>query len=128
MKQNINKTQPFIDTQLACTVSKSQIPTQEELNRDMVIEANKQTATCEILEEDIHQPIDLTTLNNKIYNKKGDNLFFIKFVPEGTIRPKWFLVQVNSELTEKDPACFVQLLSLYSKHDSNVLVIALPVL
>jgi hypothetical protein len=35
----------------------------------------------------------------------SDKLFFISYVPDGTTRPRWYLVQVDLDLTAADPDC-----------------------
>ena len=37
--------------------------------------------------------------------KKTQKLFFVQFVPADTIRPKWFLIQIDMDLTEQDQTC-----------------------
>jgi hypothetical protein len=34
-----------------------------------------------------------------------DKLFFISYVPDGTARPRWYLVRVDQPLTDSDPDC-----------------------
>ena len=49
-------------------------------------------------------PPDPTTLASAIHSSK-DKLFFVQFIPADTIRPKWFLIQVDLDLTEQDSNC-----------------------
>ena len=49
-------------------------------------------------------PPDPATLFSDI-NTSQDKLFFVQFVPADTVRPRWFLIQVDLELTEQDTTC-----------------------
>ena len=42
-------------------------------------------------------PDDLTSLFGKILSESKDKLFFIKYTPVGTLRTRWFLVQVEDD-------------------------------
>ena len=39
---------------------------------------------------------DVNSKLNNLFSNPGDNLFFVKFTPSNTLRPKWFLVQISA--------------------------------
>ena len=64
-----------------------------------VVELHDKTSTltpqslCGKLDYNTSQPPSPLTLHTSLANKYS--LFFIQYIPEGTIKPRWFLIQVN---------------------------------
>ena len=49
--------------------------------------------------------MDTTSLRNNAIITSSNKLFFIKYTPSGTIRPRWYLVQIDRVSTaELNPA------------------------
>ena len=103
--KSTDPTTPFIDTVQADAIMTSLIPSQKEMDKTIGVKEGEDPGACEIFEEEIHQSLHIPTLKHQISTEGGDKLFFIRFIPAETIRPKWYLVQIDLELTAKDPTC-----------------------
>ena len=44
-----------------------------------------------------------SNFDSNLFSNPGDNLFFVKFTPSNTLRPKWFLVQVAVLDSDDEP-------------------------
>ena len=71
------------------------LPTVQEMDKEL----NTVTPVPES-EEYISVDPDAAALLRKI-QRSHDKLFFIKFTPAGTMRPKWYLIQVDLEATNE---------------------------
>lgn len=105
------------------------VPTIDELNQD--------TSDTQLFEPTIPSPYPLPTiehqsiitipsipdLTNSI-NLSTDKLIFIQYTPENTLRPKWFLVQVDMDLTLANDVSFastgIYVCSFLARHPSDI--------
>ena len=81
-------TQP-VDAQ---ALSSPHIPTNSELHQETNTTPEKYEITDEASQED-------TTNRLTSIQQSSDKLFFIKYTTEGTMRPKWYLIQVDMDAT-----------------------------
>ena len=94
------KTQPSLDTEGTAldkvALQPHQFPTVKELHdsTDTKPPTPEENNTC------VKTQSDSTSIHNLI-NETNQHLFFIKYTPEDTLRPRWFLIEVDLEATQE---------------------------
>ena len=117
MKQRIDKPSNSIDQYLQ-TENTTKFAYKRSLHRET------KTTPHEIIDHTIYEPLltQTTNLNDRIKQSK-DKVFFVSYIPEGNLRSRWYLIQIDLGLTSNtNPAqkfnhqyyCV-----FYAKHDRN---------
>ena len=63
-------------------------------------------------------PLSLTTLHHEIL-KSTDKLFFVSYMPAGTMRPRWYLVQVGIDDSPSGKNTGTYFCSFLQRHPSD---------
>ena len=89
-----------------------------------IIHQETKTTPHDIIYYTINKPLlpQTTNLDDRI-KKSKEKLFFISYIPEGTLRARWYLIQVDLDLTFKNNTAHKFNHQYYcvfhTKHDSN---------
>ena len=117
LKQQIDKPYNPIDQYLQ-TEHKIKFPSTHSLHLET------KTTPHDIIDHTIDKPIlpQTTNLDDRIKQSK-DKIFFVSYIPEGTLRARWYLIQVELNLTFKTNPAHKFNHKYYcisnAKHDSN---------
>ena len=95
--------QPYID-HIALSEHNIQLSSPEAGNEGSQDNGNDHAPVEQETINESFIPLQPQTLYSDIQASK-DKLFFIQYIPAGTIRAKWYLVQVDMELTMADKNC-----------------------
>ena len=100
----VNKPLPTSIPPSTYTHDTLRMPTASLSSSSSVTELHNETHTCpprplfEKVDNNFLKPFSPLALYK--YLAKIDCLFFIQYIPEDTIKPRWFLVQINHHETE----------------------------